>query len=192
MIKGSRASDVQRNDDSVESPTRQVLKRPASMIDVSEATSSTNSAKVLSRSERQDDDDLLGAYMSPTKLASLSRPERKRYREKKRRSDVNKGFDELMNLLLEIDPEIRAEAEERARRGQWKGVSSQEETILSRVDLISRTATVLRRLNGENEQCKAVISQLVQDASRRNNVTHHLRDEVSRSHSYDRGVRLND
>ena len=34
----------------------------------------------------------------------MSRSERKRDREKKRRSDVNKGFDNLMNLLLEIDP----------------------------------------------------------------------------------------
>lgn len=58
---------------------------------------------------------------TPEELAAMSRSERKRHREKKRRSDVNKGFDELMTLLLEIDPVVRAEAEDRARRGQWKG-----------------------------------------------------------------------
>ena len=58
---------------------------------------------------------------TPEELAKMTRSERKRHREKKRRSDVNKGFDELMTLLLEIDPVVRAEAEDRARRGQWKG-----------------------------------------------------------------------
>lgn len=165
---------------------RQGLKRPASLIDVSENTNSTNeSARLTSRSERLDeedediDDDVLDADMSPTKLASLSRSERKRYREKKRRSDVNKGFEDLMSLLLEIDPQVRAEAEERARRGQWKGaLGSQEDNLLSRVDLISRTVHVMRRLHEENEQRKLIIDQLVQENNRRD--SQHLgRNEVS-------------
>jgi hypothetical protein len=39
-------------------------------------------------------------YFSPEDLSKLSRSERKRHREKKRRSDVNKGFDDLINLLV--------------------------------------------------------------------------------------------
>lgn len=36
-------------------------------------------------------------------FARMSRTERKRYREKKRRSEVNKGFDDLMALLLKVE-----------------------------------------------------------------------------------------
>ena len=35
--------------------------------------------------------------------ARMSRSERKRYREKKRRSEVNKGFDDLTALLLKVE-----------------------------------------------------------------------------------------
>lgn len=107
------------------------------------------------------DDELEG--LSREELAKMSRSERKRHREKKRRSDVNKGFDELTTLLLEIDPTVRAEAEERARRGQWKGnFGAQEDNLLSRVDLISRAVDVLRRVHSENEERKQIIASLSQ------------------------------
>jgi len=97
--------------------------------------------------------------ISPEEMARMTRSERKRHREKKRRSDVNKGFDELMTLLLEIDPRVRAEAEERARRGQWKGqLGAHEDNLLSRVDLIGRTVEVLRRIHRENEERKLIIA----------------------------------
>jgi hypothetical protein len=121
-----------------------------------------NQAKKRER-EAEDDDDVI---LSPEKLATMSRSERKRHREKKRRSDVNKGFDDLMNLLLEIDPVVRAEAEDRARRGQWKGsIGAQEENLLSRVELIGRTVEVLRRVHTENEEHKHIIEQLLQQKS---------------------------
>jgi hypothetical protein len=109
-----------------------------------------------------DDED----YFSPEDLSKLSRSERKRHREKKRRSDVNKGFDDLMNLLVEIDPKVRIEAEERARRGQWKGsIGAQEDNLLSRVDLITRTVDVLRRVHRENEERKVIIMELTRGGS---------------------------
>jgi hypothetical protein len=109
-----------------------------------------------------DDED----YFSPEDLSKLSRSERKRHREKKRRSDVNKGFDDLMNLLVEIDPKVRIEAEERARRGQWKGsIGAQEDNLLSRVDLITRTVDVLRRVHRENEERKVIIMELARGGS---------------------------
>lgn len=36
-------------------------------------------------------------------FARMSRSERKRYREKKRRNEVNKGFDDLMAMLLKVE-----------------------------------------------------------------------------------------
>ena len=96
----------------------------------------------------------------------MSRSECKRHREKMRRSDANKGFDELMTLLLDIDPSVRAEAEERARRGQWKGsFGAHQDNVLSRVDLINRTVEVLDRLHRENEQRKQILSSLTQSGA---------------------------
>lgn len=106
-------------------------------------------------------------------FSKMSRSERKRHREKKRRSDVNKGFDDLTALLIEIDPEVRAETQERAKRGQFNGKindgvpQQQEENVLSRVDLISRTAEVLRRVHRENEERKQIIASLVDGKSPR-------------------------
>ena len=94
----------------------------------------------------------------------MSRSERKRHREKRRRNDVNKGFDDLMSLLLEIDPGVQAEAEERARRGQLKS-GHDDNPLLSRVDLISKTVEVLRRVNTENEERKVIIDELLRGAT---------------------------
>ena len=131
----------------------------------------TGSTAPTSTSEAEEIDQMQGngkkrtseeaGYVFPEDLAKMSRSERKRHREKKRRSDVNRGFDELMGLLIEIDPDVRAEAEEKARRGQWKGnLGAAEENLLSRVDLICRTVEVLRRVHLENEQRKLIIAQL--------------------------------
>jgi hypothetical protein len=132
------------------------LDSPSSSVDIDAADSKKRSRDV------GDDED----YFSPEDLSKLSRSERKRHREKKRRSDVNKGFDDLMNLLVEIDPKVRIEAEERARRGQWKGsIGAQEDNLLSRVDLITRTVDVLRRVHRENEERKVIIGELTRGGS---------------------------
>lgn len=109
--------------------------------------------------EGDDDDELL---VPQGDLSQMSRSERKRHREKKRRSDVNKGFEDLTTLLWEIDPSIRAEADDRAQKGQSKGHYSGvvEDATLSRVDLISRTVQLLRRLHVENERNKAIIGAI--------------------------------
>jgi Helix-loop-helix DNA-binding domain len=152
-------------------------------------------AAALSKVRRSRD----GFTTDPSKLAMMSRSERKRHREKKRRSDVNKGFEDLTNLLVEVDAGVRMEVEEeRARRLQAKAgdaagttgsnsntntntnhkskkallslsalasgssVSLQgDDNVLSRVDLIDRATTVLRRLHTENEQRKVLIEHLM-------------------------------
>jgi Helix-loop-helix DNA-binding domain len=124
---------------------------------VADTTASSNKRERESDNDGSDElDDLpAGAF------AQMTRSERKRHREKKRRSDVNKGFDDLISLLWEIDPTMRADAEERAPRLQLKAaIGGPPETLLSRVDLISRAVQLLRRLHRENEQNKAVISTL--------------------------------
>jgi hypothetical protein len=96
------------------------------------------------------------------RFSEMARSERKRYREKKRRNDVNKGCNDLLSILIEVDPLLRAEAEERAQRDQWKGTDrAHDDNLLSRVDLISRTVGVLRRVHQENECRKQIIEQLL-------------------------------
>jgi len=143
------------------SPKKDLLKKRSASGDGADVSSSKRSRDAAASSDSPDDEALVLEGMTPEELARMSRSERKRHREKKRRSDVNKGFDELMTLLLEIDPSVRAEAEERARRGQWKGqLGAQEDNLLSRVDLISRTVEVLRRVHRENEERKLIIASL--------------------------------
>jgi hypothetical protein len=112
--------------------------------------------------DNEDDED---QDVSANDFAKMSRSERKRHREKKRRNDVNKGLDELMNLLLEIDPNLRKDTEEyRVRRGKSKAgggaAGAHDDNLLSRVDLISHAVEVLRRVHRENEERKKVITAL--------------------------------
>jgi hypothetical protein len=142
---------------------------PSISIDVDAADTKKRSrdlgdaANTKKRSRDLGDDE---GYLSPEDLSKLSRSELKRNREKKRRSDVNKGFDDLMNLLVEIDPNIGIEAEERARRGEWKrSIGAQEDNLLTRVELITRTVEELRRVHRENEERKVIITELTQGGS---------------------------
>lgn len=82
----------------------------------------------------------------------MSRSERKRHREKKRRSKVNAGFDDLKELLHQIDPSMAQQQEE-----------------MNRVDLIGKSVDMLRKLFEENEKNKMVLTNLTQASSGDNN-----------------------
>lgn len=103
-------------------------------------------------------------------FSRMSRSERKKFREKKRRSDVNKGFDELMSLLVRVDPAIRTEMEEQERGKKNFNKTSHslegDNLALNRVDLISRTVTVIARMHRQNEDQKALIAELTQGGGR--------------------------
>lgn len=95
-------------------------------------------------------------------FVDMSRSERKRDREKKRRSDVNRGLDELMALVFLIDPELKAEAEERRRKSHSNRIlhTTELEAMLSRVELINSAVIIMKRIHRENEERKVVISHL--------------------------------
>jgi hypothetical protein len=76
-------------------------------------------------------------FPSACEFSQMSRPERKRHREKKRRNQVNAGFDELKALLLRIDPETIDRGDE-----------------INRVDLIGRAVMVMRKLKNDNEELR--------------------------------------
>lgn len=111
--------------------------------------------------------------LAPAQSANISRSERKKLREQKRRKELNKGLDGLMALLIEIDPSIQTHAADRdkTRKGQSSKASTSsssseiENQLLNRVDLISRAVSVLERLNHENKQQKLMIQQLLMSKS---------------------------
>jgi hypothetical protein len=100
--------------------------------------------------------------------AQMSRSERKRYREKKRRSEVNKGFDDLLSVLLRVNPSLRAELEEgekctNSRRSQRSSsIDGDHSLALNRVDLISRTIETLEMIYREKEESEARASEISQ------------------------------
>jgi hypothetical protein len=106
---------------------------------------------------------------SADEFARMTRSERKKYREKKRRSDVNKGFDELMALLMRVDPGLKAEIEEQEKAKKYQSKVSQstdgDNHVLNRVDLISRTTMALERMYRQNQEQKALIAELSQGTS---------------------------
>eukprot|EP00977_Amphora_coffeiformis_P015833 scaffold4743_cov171-Amphora_coffeaeformis.AAC.6 len=138
---------------------------------------SARSISPSSKKRSRDDDEVL---LSPEALAHMSRSERKRHRERKRRSDVNKGFDDLMEVLVEIDPVVKAEANDRARRG-----TVSDEHLLSRVELIGRTVEVLGRVHKENEERKMIIQQLLQKSVRAAPAGHGFLNKVRSQPRYD-------
>jgi len=78
---------------------------------------------------------------SPSDFAQMSRQERKRHREKRRRGKVNAGFDDLKDLLVQIDPETN------------------DREDINRVDLISRAVVVMKKLHDENGAVKKLLQE---------------------------------
>ena len=114
-------------------------------------------------------------YELPQNMADLNRAERKKHREKKRRSEVNRGFDELAELLVQVDPQVRAEMER-----QWSTDGTTEENHMSRVRVIDRAVGVIRRLHQENEMGKSLIQELsLQVAQQKASVWSEVRLEES-------------
>lgn len=94
-------------------------------------------------------------------VASMTKRERKRDREKQRRSDLNYAFDSLMELIFRINPRRREEAEaNRKGGGQYCKGKSEESPLLSRLDIVNEAVETMGRIHLENEERKGVILHL--------------------------------
>jgi hypothetical protein len=89
----------------------------------------------------------------PEDSKAQARSERKRSREKQRRSDVNKQFNDLTQVLRQIEVE---EAEEESSKPRLAFSAS------NRVDLIARTIIHLERLSKLSKKRKSEIESLQQ------------------------------
>mmetsp|Transcript_24608 Transcript_24608/g.36112 ORF Transcript_24608/g.36112 Transcript_24608/m.36112 type:complete len:289 (+) Transcript_24608:67-933(+) len=95
-----------------------------------------------------------------TDLAGLSRTERKRCREKKRRSDVNRGFDSLTSVLMKIEHPQAMSEPSTSPASQDPGIGAHR--CNNRVELISWSIKVLERLHKENEELKEKVGSGVE------------------------------
>ena len=90
--------------------------------------------------------------------------ERKRQRERQRRSALAGAFDELTSLLSQLEPLMdSSSASGKRKRRRATGQDDLEDSSgMTRLDLIGRTVGVLRRLQKENADLKR---RLVESAS---------------------------
>lgn len=92
------------------------------------------------------------------------RQEKKRNREQQRRNALNDGLDRLLELIFEIDPNLKAEAEIRARQSSYRGrVPNIEHSLLSRVEILDHGIMTLRRIHRENEDRKLALAHIVKE-----------------------------
>ena len=90
-------------------------------------------------------------------IDDTKKSERKRQRERQRRSDIASAFEELSSLLSQIDPEesdANANNKRRRRKPGEPAEADVDGSGMTRLDLISRTAEVLRKLQRENAELK--------------------------------------
>jgi len=97
---------------------------------------------------------------------STRRLERKRRREKKRRQDVNQGLEELQNILVQVNPAIKAGREQSKKILQLAlgprraGATTDDTATINRADLLQYATSAIKRLSQENQQQKLLIQQL--------------------------------
>lgn len=139
---------------SVGSTTRTCMEKETSVEDEPGASAEGTSA---GSAEDEPEIDLKMAHIN------TARTERKRNREKQRRSDVNKGLDQLIYLVFAIDPQLKKEAEERAKKNPHGGRSlTADNALLSRVELLNCAVATLQHVHQENEERKMVIARLAE------------------------------
>lgn len=93
-----------------------------------------------------------------------TRSEKKRHREKIRRSELNLGLDALASLLYTIEPSLKQTGAGpsvypgKRKAGEAPGES--QTAISNRVDLINCAVEILKRIHGENESRKVFIAEV--------------------------------
>ena len=94
------------------------------------------------------------------------RSERKRQREKQRRTDLTNAFDELASFIFQIEPEAGdpdVDAKKKRKKsgaGPARSEHGEESSGITRLDLIGRALRIMKRLHRENEERKRMIEHM--------------------------------
>lgn len=110
-----------------------------------------------------EEDEPLHATDDPETTTKKS--ERKRQREKQRRSDLANAFDELGALMAKIEPEDLDDSGNSRKRKRGKSTDSHDadqgdSSGMTRLDLIGRTIETIRRLHRENAELKHNLEEM--------------------------------
>ena len=90
---------------------------------------------------------------------TTKRSERKRQREKQRRSDLSNAFDELAAFIVLVEPET-GEGDGDSKKKRKKSGDGEESSGITRLDLIGRALQIMKRLYRENEEQKLIIGRM--------------------------------
>lgn len=85
--------------------------------------------------------------------------ERKRNKERKRRSDITQGLDSLAQVIFLVDPGLEVLARKNLHGDPAKKAANSSK-LLGRVELVNAAITTLARVHNDNEIHKALISHL--------------------------------
>ena len=127
----------------------------------------------MKMSQERDEVEVDDEYVGDDPESNVRKSERKRQREKQRRSDLANAFDELAALLFKIEPDDAEGPGSRRKQRRRSGATDVSEAEsgdaagITRLDLIGRTVETLRRLHKENIELK---HSLRNQASGDNNV----------------------
>jgi len=88
---------------------------------------------------------------------ATKRSERKRQREKQRRSDLSNAFDELASFIMQVEPES-GDPDADAKKKRKKSDGAEDASGITRLELIGRALRIMRRLHSENEERKRIIA----------------------------------
>ena len=109
------------------------------------------------------------------------RSERKRQREKQRRTDLSNAFDELAAFIVQIEPEAgESEMDMKKKRKRSSADVGDDAGGITRLDLIGRALRIMKRLHRENEERKRMIDHMRERGGRPQNsdnvsTRHHIR-----------------
>ena len=114
----------------------------------------------MSMAEGGDPNDDLGEDNETSK-----RSERKRQREKQRRSDLSHAFEELSAFIVQVEPNApdgdgNTNTNSGKKKRKKSGDGGEESSGITRLDLVSRALRVMKRLHRENEQNKRIIASM--------------------------------
>lgn len=96
------------------------------------------------------------------------RSERKRQREKQRRSDLSNAFDELATFVIQVEPES-GDPDADAKKKRKKSDGGEDASGITRLELIGRALRIMRRLHSENEERKRMIASFQEKGGARPN-----------------------
>lgn len=90
------------------------------------------------------------------------RSERKRRREKQRRSDLSNAFDELSAFIVQVEQIKTPDNSGTDKKGKKRKSSDggEDSSGITRLDLIGRALRIMKRLYRENEERKRVIAAI--------------------------------